>query len=154
MTADPYIATVQIAADPEHVFRYFTEPEALTRWMGRHAVLDPKPGGEFSLDIFRINVRGQYLEVDRPRRLVISWGHEGSAVLPPGASTVEITFTPVAGGTLVQLLHRDLPDVEAPAHALGWPHFLDRLQRLGSGEDPGADPWLTSPPPSAPTSLR
>jgi len=28
---------------------------------------------------------------------------------------------PVAGGTLVQLLHRDLPDVEAPAHALGWP---------------------------------
>lgn len=146
MTADPYVASVQIAADPDRVFDYFTDSDALTRWMGRRAVLDPRPGGEFTLDIHRINVRGRYLEVDRPRRLVISWGHEGSEILPPGASTVEVSFVPHAGGTLVQVVHRDLPDVEAPQHALGWPHFLERLVHLGEGEDPGPDPWLATPP--------
>ena len=37
MTADPYVASVQIAADPDRVFDYFTDSDALTRWMGRRA---------------------------------------------------------------------------------------------------------------------
>jgi uncharacterized protein YndB with AHSA1/START domain len=146
VTAEPFTASVQIAAEPDRVFEYFTDAEALTRWMGRHAVLDPNPGGEFAVDVFRINVRGRYLVVDRPRRLVISWGHEGSSVLPPGASTVEVTFTPRDGGTHVELIHRDLPAADAPAHALGWSHFLPRLERIASGDDPGPDEWMASPP--------
>jgi hypothetical protein len=51
--------------------------------MGDYAVLDPVPGGEFSLDINGVPVRGRYLEVDRSRRLLLSWGHAGSERLPP-----------------------------------------------------------------------
>lgn len=147
MPAEPYTASVHIAAEPERVFEYFTRPEAMIRWMSRRAVLDPQPGGVFELDFHRAQVRGRYLTVDPPKRIVISWGHEGSDLLPPGASTLEVTLSPQAGGTRVQIEHRDLPEREAPRHAAGWQHFLPRLANAAAGVDPGPDPWLTSPPP-------
>jgi uncharacterized protein YndB with AHSA1/START domain len=141
-----YTASVHVAADAERVFEYFTRPEAIVRWMGDYAVLDPTPGGEFTLDINGMPVRGRYLEVDRPRRLLLSWGHAGSDRLPPGASTVEITFTPSDGGTTVTVVHAGLPGPEDRQHRLGWPHFLERLGIAAAGGDPGLDPWATESP--------
>ncbi len=40
-------------------FEHFTRPEALLLWMGEHAVLDPEPGGEFTVDIRGVPVRGR-----------------------------------------------------------------------------------------------
>ena len=77
--------------------------------MGDYALLEPRPGGRFVVDINGVPVRGAYLELDPPRRLVLSWGHAGSDRLPPGSSTVEIRFTPKSGGTLVEVVHRGLP---------------------------------------------
>lgn len=149
MAAEPYTASVHIAADPEQVFEYFTRPQAMVRWMGDYAVLEPRPGGEFTIDINGVPVRGSYLELDPPRRLLISWGHAGSERLPPGSSTVEITLTKEADGTTVRVAHHGLPELEARQHALGWPHFLERLVIAGAGGDPGRDPWATSPPDTA-----
>jgi uncharacterized protein YndB with AHSA1/START domain len=123
------------------VFDYFTKPDAILRWMGDHAVLDPRPGGQFTLDINGVPVRGRYLAVDRPWRLLLSWGHAGSDGLPPGGSTVEVTFTPNDGGTIVTVVHSGLPANEAEQHRLGWSHFLARLVVADPGGDPGADPW-------------
>jgi uncharacterized protein YndB with AHSA1/START domain len=125
---------VHIAADPERVFDYFTKPAAILRWMGDYAVLDPHPGGQFTLDI------------NRPHRLLLSWGHAGSDRLPPGASTVEITFAPDDGGTIVTVVHAGLPAADADQHRLGWAHFLDRLLIAAAGGDPGPDPWAAAPP--------
>jgi uncharacterized protein YndB with AHSA1/START domain len=48
MTAEPLTGSVQasihIEATPERVFAYFTQPEALTSWMGEYATLDPTSG--------------------------------------------------------------------------------------------------------------
>jgi uncharacterized protein YndB with AHSA1/START domain len=109
--------------------------------MGDYAVLDAVPGGEFSVDINGVPVRGRYLEVDPPHRLLISWGHAGSALLPPGASTVEITLTAIPEGTRVSIEHRDLPPDEASQHASGWAHFVGRLAIAAIGRDPGPDPF-------------
>jgi uncharacterized protein YndB with AHSA1/START domain len=141
MASEPYRHSVHIAAEPDHVFAYFTRPEKIVRWMGDYAALDPRVGGEFTLDINGVPVRGRYLELDPPRRLVVSWGHAGSETLPPGASTVEITLTPERGGTTVRVEHRGLPESEALQHATGWAHFLERLIAAGAGDDPGPDPW-------------
>jgi uncharacterized protein YndB with AHSA1/START domain len=147
MTAtEPSTTSVHIDADPEHVFDYFTKPGAILQWMGDYAVLDPVPGGQFTLDINGVPVRGRYLEVDRPRRLLLSWGHAGSDRLPPGASTVEVTLTPRDGGTTVTVVHAGLPDPEARQHHLGWAHFLARLVAAAGGGDPGPDPWAAQPP--------
>jgi uncharacterized protein YndB with AHSA1/START domain len=139
---DPITASVHVDAPPEAVYEYFTRPQAIVRWMGEYALLEPVPGGRFSVDVHGAPVRGRFLEVDAPHRLVISWGYAGSDRLPPGASTVEVRLTARDGGTLVELEHRELPADERPGHATGWTHYLDRLEVAGAGGSPGADPGM------------
>jgi uncharacterized protein YndB with AHSA1/START domain len=125
--ADPIRASIYIDAEPDRVFSYFTRPEAMVRWMGDFARLDPTPGGEFAVDIKGVPVRGRYLEVEPPTRLLISWGHAGSDRLPPGTSTLEVRLRPERHGTRVDIVHSDLPEPEASRHVRGWQHFLARL---------------------------
>jgi uncharacterized protein YndB with AHSA1/START domain len=113
----------------------------MTRWMGQHATLDPVPGGAFEVDINGVPVRGHYLEIDPPRRVVVSWGVAGNTELPPGATQVEFTLTPTPAGTHLRLIHRGLPAGQAPMHATGWNHFLPRLTLAATGTSPGPDPW-------------
>jgi len=140
MAAEPLTASVHIEAAPEQVFEYFTSPEAIVRWMGDYALLEPSSGGAFEVDINGVPVRGRYLEVEPPHRLLISWGHAGSDRLPPGASTVEVRLSPAGGGTRVEIEHRDLPEEMRDAFGRGWPHFVARLAVAAAGGDPGPDP--------------
>jgi uncharacterized protein YndB with AHSA1/START domain len=144
VTTQPYRTSVDIAAPPEAVYPYFTRPEAIVTWMGDYAILDAVAGGVFSLDINGVPVRGRYLELDPPHRLLVSWGHAGSTLLPPGASTLEITLTAIPDGTRVSIEHRDLPPEEAAQHAVGWAHFLSRLAIAAIGHDPGTDPFAAA----------
>jgi uncharacterized protein YndB with AHSA1/START domain len=144
VAADPIVTSIHIDAPPERVFDHFVEPEAILGWMGQYALLEPEPGGRFELDINGVPVRGAYVKLERPSRLVISWGHAGSDRLPPGSSTVEIRLTPHDGGTFVEVVHRDLPEPEAAQHALGWEHFLSRLAVRAAGGHPGPDPWAAN----------
>ncbi len=146
-----YATSVDIAAPPEVVFQHLVTPEGMVAWMGQHAELDPRPDGTFSVDIDGSPVRGRYLEVDPPRRVVVSWGVAGSEVHPPGSSRVEFTLVPVGGGTRLDLVHRGLPEAQAPGYARGWDHFFGRLQESATGVDPGADPWAGQWGPDAPT---
>ena len=125
-----YSCSIDVAAPAEVVFGYFTEAELLVSWIGNHAVLDATPGGEFTLDIEGIPVRGRYLEVVEFERVVVSWGHAGSATIPPESTRVQFSFGPTAtGGTRVTIEHFDLPDEHVEAHRAGWPMFADRLGR-------------------------
>jgi uncharacterized protein YndB with AHSA1/START domain len=138
---EPFTTEVDLPAPVEEVFRHLTDPAAMVRWMGQHASLDPVPGGAFEIDINGVPVRGRYLEVDPPRRVLVSWGATGNAHLPPGATQVEFTLTATAAGTRLRIVHRGLPPEQASIHASGWQHFLDRLTRAAGGVDPGPDPW-------------
>jgi uncharacterized protein YndB with AHSA1/START domain len=148
MPADPYRDSVFIAAKPERVFEYFTRPEAVVTWMGGRAELDPRPGGEFRLYISGVPVVGRYVEVDPPRRVVITWGRGGSAAFPPGASTLEVTIGAQADGSLVQIVHRGLPEKEAAKHAVGWAHYLAR-DSLSPPQGTTAVPTPGKPPPES-----
>ncbi len=124
----PVTASVRIAAPPEVVFPYFTDPALATRWIATSALLDARPGGIFSLDVRGNPARGEYLEVDPPRRVMFSWGIEGSEDLPPGTSTVEVLFEADGEDTVVTLTHRDLPtDDFRRSHQAGWSEFLGIL---------------------------
>jgi uncharacterized protein (TIGR03086 family) len=85
--------------------------------------------------------------VDPGRRVVFTWGWEGSAELPPGASTVTITLEPADGGTLVHLVHEGLTAEQADSHAEGWNHYLGRLVKAATDGDAGADEWGVVPEP-------
>lgn len=133
--------TIDIAASPATVFDYLTTNAGMTAWMGQYADLDPTPGGRFAVDIAGYPVRGEYLVVDRPTRVVVSWGFAGSDTLPVGASTVEFRLTEIHTGTRVDLCHSDLPDTEVRGHADGWANFLPRLAAAGAAGDAGPDAW-------------
>lgn len=136
---------IDIAASPETVFEYLTTNAGMTAWMGQYADLDPTPGGRFAVDIAGHPVRGEYLRVERPNRVVVSWGFPGSEHLPAGASTVEFRLTPIGGGTRVNLCHSGLPEAEVRGHADGWANFLPRLAVAGVTGDAGPDGWHPLP---------
>jgi uncharacterized protein YndB with AHSA1/START domain len=82
-------ATVRIGAPPADVFPYFVDPVLIVQWLGEWADLRPEPGGMFALDFSTTPVRGEYVEVDPPRRVVFTWGVAGQDSLPPGSTTAE-----------------------------------------------------------------
>lgn len=137
-----YTASVDIMATPEQVFDFLVTAEGLTAWMGQHAVIEPVPGGVFEVDIAGSMVRGRCLEVDRPHRVVVSWGMSGSADLPPGASRVSFELSATTFGTRLDLTHSELPEPSLPGHADGWHHFLDRLALRAGGVDLPDDDWV------------
>jgi uncharacterized protein YndB with AHSA1/START domain len=136
-----YSTSIEIDAPPARVFDYLVTEAGMTAWMGQHATLAPEPGGEFAVDIAGYAIRGHYLQVERPHRVVVSWGVAASDDLPPGASTVEFRLTPIPHGTRVDLVHSQLPDTELHGHADGWTHFLPRLQTVATGGNAGPDDW-------------
>ena len=141
-----FATSVEIAAEPEFVFGFLTTNAGMNAWMGQWSDLDPVVGGRFDVDIAGSPVRGEFLEVDPPRRVVVSWGFPGSDDLPPGSSTVAFTLTPIPTGTRVDLLHSDLPERHLPGHSEGWDHFLERLVQSGRGDVLPADTWRPSNP--------
>jgi uncharacterized protein YndB with AHSA1/START domain len=161
---------IAIAAAPETVFAYFTDPARMVRWMGAEATLDPRPGGicriafgtsapvvaELTAPFVaeedrRLQLRdggvmtGRFVEVDPYRRIVLTWGWEQEALAVPQSTEVEITFTPDGDGTVLRLTHRRLPAQTAAFHRAGWDHFLARLAVAAGGGDPGRDPWQATP---------
>lgn len=135
---------VQIAARPEIIFSFFTDPSKLARWFGRQCSLDPKPGGIFRTVINpHLIIRGQFVEVTPYSRLVFTWGWEAeNSLLPPGTTTVEISLIPDGDSTLVRLRHDGLPPTQEVGTGVGWDHYLARLVTVAEGRAVGHDPWI------------
>ena len=134
-----------IAARPETVFSFFTDRDKWLSWMGAEGTFSFEPGGAYRTRVNGDNVaEGRFVEIDPQKRVVFTWGWaEGEMPVPPGSTTVEITLEPVAEGTLLRLVHRDLPSPEAcAAHKEGWTHYTDRLATVAAGGDPGPDSWM------------
>jgi uncharacterized protein YndB with AHSA1/START domain len=125
---------LRIAASPETVFDFWVEPDRIVQWMGRTAVFEPRPGGRFRLDYNGSDIaRGEVVEIDRPRRLVLTWGWEAPGdATPPGASTVEVTLTPDRDGTILRLRHSGLVEAAVAGHAEGWDQFLPGLATIAA----------------------
>jgi uncharacterized protein YndB with AHSA1/START domain len=119
--------SVRIAASPEVVFHYFTDPQLLVTWIGERADLDARPGGTFAVDFGGSAARGSYVAVEPPHRVVFTWGIPDDATLPPGSSTVEVMLVADGDDTIVQLTHRDLAADREPSHREGWERCLGEL---------------------------
>jgi uncharacterized protein YndB with AHSA1/START domain len=143
-----YERTLAIDASPETVWEFLVDPEKLMRWKGINADLDPQPGGIFRCEVIPDHIaRGEYVELDKPNRLVFTWGWDGNEGVPPGSSTIVIELATEGDGTSLRFVHKDLPNAEAIAsHAHGWDHYLPRLETAAGGGEPGEDPWVTQAP--------
>ena len=114
-----------------------------------HATLEPQPGGVYRCEVIPGHtVRGEYVELDPPHRLVFTWGWEASGgeqnAVPPGSSTIEVELTPEGAGTKAALRAPRPAGLRGDrvARARLGPH-LPRLEIVAAGGDPGEDPWLS-----------
>ena len=125
------VKEIYIQAKPETVYSYFIQPEKLILWMGIEARLEPRKEGQFQVTInTERRILGQYLELEPPSKLLISWGWEGRDDVPPGSSIVEVLLLEYLEGTLVRLRHFNLPEEAMPLHAKSWEHNLPRLKTV------------------------
>ncbi|MBB5808765.1 uncharacterized protein YndB with AHSA1/START domain [Saccharothrix ecbatanensis] len=140
--------SVTVAASPERAFEVFTAKFA-TWWPPTHrigatdiadVVVEPHEGGRW----FERGVDGAecdwgaVLAYEPPDRLLLSWHLDGTWSYDPDperASEVEVTFTAVDAGTLVELVHRGFDRHATPPGQVmarvsgegGWGHILDRF---------------------------
>jgi len=149
---DAVIAEVFIAAPPERVFQAISDPEQLSRWWGQNGLYriterssDLRPGGKWSsagvgADGTKFSVTGEYLEVDPPRSLVLTWiaSYRGGMktvvhwdLEPQSVHGLHPSGPRKAGtGTLVKLRHEGFagaPD-SAREHGEGWKRIFAWLQ--------------------------
>jgi uncharacterized protein YndB with AHSA1/START domain len=92
--AEPIEREIHIDAASETVFEFFTDATKLTGWLAAEATLDPRPGGvchqehpaaDGSGGIY--HMRGEFVEVTPPERVVFTWGFTNpDAAVPPGST--------------------------------------------------------------------
>ena len=142
IVGDSVVHEVVLPAPPSEVFDMFVDAEKLVRWIGISADLEARRDGRFRFELMPGQYcEGRYVIVDRPHRVVFTWGWSNPGMgVPPGSSTVEVTFEPKGSGrsTRLRLVHRGLPDGDRGRllHNDGWTRFLARLQSVVAGEAP------------------
>ena len=142
----PFEKSVLVPLNADETFALITQPDRLRRWQVVTARVDLRAGGDYRWTVIPGNsAAGTFTEVEPGRRVVFTRGWEGSAELPPGASTVIITLEPAAGGTMVHLTHEGLTGEQEAGHAEGWTHYLSRLVTAATAGDAGPDEWAAKP---------
>ena len=129
-------------ATADEVFDAWTNPDVLRRWW----VVDPawrtsvadvdlRPGGRYRLSMedpasgTTHTVGGEYLEVERPERLVYTWQWEDAGDAAH-VSTVAVRFIGDGERTTVVLEHTGLESPESrDRHEHGWKACLESLQK-------------------------
>jgi uncharacterized protein YndB with AHSA1/START domain len=120
----------RLAAAPERAFDAWLDPQWIGRFMfGAHLrdeqvvslTNEPRVGGQFHYRVTRgaqqIDHTGTYREIDRPRRLVFTWGVDAEQ---GDLSVVTIELAPDGDGCLLTLTHKLHPD---------WAEYAERTQQ-------------------------
>ncbi len=143
---DEIIHELRLPVTPDEAFEMFVDPARLVRWIGISAELEPRPGGRFCFEVMPGQFcEGRYEVLDRPNRLVFTWGWTAESMgVPPGSSQVEVTFTAAGGdSSTLHLVHRGLGADARPLHEDGWSRFLARLGAVAGKTDPAPYPTET-----------
>lgn len=136
------IVRKEFNAQAEKIFDAWLDPNWLNRWMFGPDVREekiiklennPEEGGHFSYIVNRdgqeINHMGTYREVQRPNRLVFTWGVDVEA---GDESVVTITIQSTESGCRLTLVHTIDPKWEEYKDRTqeGWNYMLDKLNTL------------------------
>jgi uncharacterized protein YndB with AHSA1/START domain len=132
-----FSVTHRYAATPEQVFDAWLDPAIARRFLFAtptgemiRAEVDPKVGGRFVFvdrrpDMGDVLHTGEYLEIDRPRRLAFTFG---VPQFDPGFTTVTVEITPTAGGCTLTLTQAQVPAEWADRSKQGWGMILGALE--------------------------
>jgi uncharacterized protein YndB with AHSA1/START domain len=137
----------KIGARPSLVFDALTTSDGISHWWGPDAgpVLlaetEPHVGGRFRvrfrmLDGGEHECSSKYLEMEKPRRLAMTWRWAGGE--DPGEFHLAFDLRAIPDGTELTLTHPRLNDEQTcRSHREGWTGALDKLERLFLKESVG-----------------
>ena len=132
------VASVEVPAPPERVFRALASDE-ITQWWVRPGVFDTRdwsgdvrPGGRWNASGIGggkpYSLEGEFVEVRGPEKLVHTWHLSGTPAAP---TTVSYTLEPTPTGTRVTLKHEGFTTPEGCTNtAAGWETSFERLAEL------------------------
>jgi uncharacterized protein YndB with AHSA1/START domain len=130
--APEFVYTVYIAAPAERVWNALVDGNVTRKYWGHENRSDWQPGSRWEhvrVGSNIVDVAGQVIEIDPPRRLVTSW-HSPDAEGDP-ARTSQVTYEITAMGEESKLVvtHSDLnePGMRAGVSS-GWPLVLSSLK--------------------------
>jgi uncharacterized protein YndB with AHSA1/START domain len=129
------------AAPPEKLYRAFTEPDAMTRWLPPNGFtatmhsMEAKVGGTFRMSFRNFTTGdshafgGSFLELVPNERLRYTDVFDDPNL--PGEMVVTVTLKAVSVGTEVNIEQAGVPDaIPLEACYLGWQESLRHLARL------------------------
>ena len=124
-------------ASADEVFDAWTSPEVMRRWFHcEHswdtavAEVDLRVGGRVRVVMRRpdgteVGAGGEYTEIDRPRRLVMTWAFSDD---PSNRQLIELSFSESEGSTTVLLINSGIStDGKRDSQEWGWNGCLDEL---------------------------
>ena len=131
---------IEIEAPAEIVFELLTDAEGLRKWMAVEVQSDVVDGG---LIRWRHEngavMSGRFVEIERPTRVVFTYGwEEGGPAVPPGSTRVVIDLEEREGLTRLHLVHSEIPSSMVEDHRRGWEWFLGKLAERGAGRGEAA----------------
>ena len=106
MAYDSLSVSEVIPAAPERIYAAWLSSDEHTAFTGDKAVVEPFVGGRHTT--FDGYASGQTVELQPGRRIVQTWRAEDFPVGSPD-SRVEVTLEETVGGTMVTILHTEIP---------------------------------------------
>jgi uncharacterized protein YndB with AHSA1/START domain len=127
---------IYIQTTPEKLWQALTKPEFTRQyWGGVAAESDWRPGSPWQLTLpdGRVADKGEIVEADAPRRLVIRWQHQLDAALTAeGPTLCTFDIEPAQGSVKLTIRHECERDNAKIIQGLsfGWPMILSALKTL------------------------
>lgn len=129
------VRTVVIQANPETVFRFFTDSARWARWWGAGSTIDARPGGKMYIrHVNGVEVLGEVLDVRERERIIFTYGYVSGKPIPPGSSRVTIRLEPDAAGTRLHLVHEFAEAGPRDEHVQGWRFQLSLFGNVVANE--------------------
>jgi uncharacterized protein YndB with AHSA1/START domain len=136
-----------LSAPPERVYRAFTDPDAMVKWLPPHGFtgkvhsMDLRVGGGYKMSFTNFSTKnghsfgGKYTEI-KPGEL-LKYIDKFDDPNMPGEMYITITFRQVIGGTELKVTQEGIPDSIPPEMCyLGWQQSLNLLAQLVEPEIP------------------
>jgi uncharacterized protein YndB with AHSA1/START domain len=149
MDKSEFVYVIVIRTTPEKLWQALTEPEFTRKfWVGTVQQCDWKVGSPWKMlaPDGRVADAGQVVEIDQPRKLVLTWqNHLFAELTAEGFSRMTYTLEPMGSSVKLTVTHTmDREDSKlVKAVSNGWPSLLSSLKSLlETGEAlEGSDRW-------------
>jgi uncharacterized protein YndB with AHSA1/START domain len=122
-----FTLTETIPATPQTIYEAWLDSASHSAMTGGKAEMSARPGGGYTA--WDGYITGKNLELAPGLRIVQSWrttqfpeGH--------GDSKITVTLSPIEGGTLLTLVHSDVPDGQTSYEKGGWQtHYFEPMKK-------------------------